>query len=408
MSDTDGLAARRTQDPQHAAADAAAGRTLTGPADDGAGREAGSGGRWRPWPGGGRQRRSPGPRGGRTWRVVRRTALGLVLLLVLTTATAGLALRLLYRGEVAADTSTRGRDALWLGHAWVDGRHDEADVRALLARTRGTGLRDLYVHTGPLEHDGTLPPGSRLYPRAGWFLSAVHRLAPALRVHAWLGDKLTTGPGDGAAMDLADPATRRAVLASTRQVLDAGFAGVHFDLEPLASGDPGLLRLLDEVRPVLHARRALLSVSVGQIDPVPAAHTLLRAGTGHVKWVTQDYFGQVARRVDQIALMTYDTALPLESLYGGYVAHQTRLALAATGPGTDLLMGVPFYHDENWGHHASAETVRATVRGVRLGLTRDGGRRSRFGLALYVDYAATATDWAAYRNGWGRVGAGAS
>ena len=34
--------------------------------------------------------------------------------------------------------------------------------------------------------------------------------------------------------------------------------------------------------------------------------------TGEGKWWSQGYFAEVARRVEQIAVMSYDTALPLE------------------------------------------------------------------------------------------------
>ncbi len=73
--------------------------------------------------------------------------------------------------------------------------------------------------------------------------------------------------------------------------------------------------------------------------------------------------------------MSYDTAMPMESLYGGYVAHQTRLALEATPRGTDLLMGLPAFHTDDIGHHESAETVAAAVRGARLGLNGEDARR---------------------------------
>ncbi len=101
--------------------------------------------------------------------------------------------------------------------------------------------------------------------------------------------------------------------------------------------------------------------------------------------------------------MSYDTAMPMESLYGGYVAQQTRLALEAppTPHRTDLLMGLPAFHTDDLGHHESAETVAAAARGARLGLSREDARRERFGLALYVDFAATPGDWAAYRRDWG-------
>ncbi|WP_436847198.1 hypothetical protein [Streptomyces buecherae] len=330
-------------------------------------------------------------------RLLARMAVALILTLILPPLTAGLALRLAYSGDPAPDARTRGRDAIWLGHAWVDGRRDDADLAALGHRLDRTGLRDLYVHAGPLEHDGTLP--TTAYPRARWLIDAARRHLPGVRVHAWLGDALSYGDEDGMRLDLA--ATRARVVASARQVLAAGFDGVHLDLEPTHSGNADFLRLLERARPAVRAGGGVLSVAAHQIDPLPAAHTVLGALTGRPKWWSQRYFGQVARRVDQIAVMSYDTAMPLESLYGGYVAHQTELALEVTPERTDLLMGLPFFHTNDPGHRAAAETVAAAVRGVRLGLTRADRHRERFGVALYVDFAATETDWAAYRRGWG-------
>ncbi|MGQ5635311.1 MULTISPECIES: hypothetical protein [unclassified Streptomyces] len=340
-----------------------------------------------------------GARRRRTWlRALRRTALALVLLLLLPTLAAETALRVDYSGTPGRGTHTRGRDALWLGHAWIDGRKTDADVTALARRLRHTGIRDLYVHAGPLEHDGTLPESA--YPRARWLIGALHREAPGIRVQAWLGDEVA--PEKPYAMHLERPATRAAVVESTRRILAAGFQGAHFDLEPLHSGDRNYLALLDALHRVTGARHAVLSVAAHQIDPLPAFHSVWGAVTGHPKWWSQRYFGQVARRVDQIAVMSYDTMQPLQSLYGGYVARQTALALEVTPDSTDLLMGLPFYHENRIGHRAAAETVPAAVRGVRLGLSRTDAGRARFGVALYVDFAATEADWRAYEEGWVR------
>ncbi|MHB9859313.1 glycoside hydrolase family 18 protein [Streptomyces sp. YIM S03343] len=333
----------------------------------------------------------------RRWpRLVRRGALALALVLLLPLLAAELALRLNYMGDLADGTRTRHRDAIWLGHAWVDGRKTDADVTALARRLKGTGISDLYVHSGPLEHDGTLPTSD--YPRARWFIAAVHRELPGVRVQAWLGDKLATESPDG--LRLTRATTRAAILDSTRAILATGFQGAHFDLEPLHSGDHDYLALLDGLRRLTHARGAVLSVAAHQIDPLPAFHSFWGTTTGHPKWWSQAYFGQVARRVDQIAVMSYDTAQPLQSLYGGYVAEQTSLALEVTPASTDLLMGLPFYRENNFDHWAHAETVSAAVRGVRLGLTRTDADRARFGVALYVDFAAKEADWLAYRDGW--------
>ncbi|MCX4813579.1 hypothetical protein OG601_23565 [Streptomyces sp. NBC_01239] len=336
-------------------------------------------------------------RGGRA-RWVRRSLVALVVALVVPVLGAEGALRLNYTGDLADGTYTRSKDAIWLGHAWVDGRKTDADLTALAGRLKGTGIRDLYVHSGPLEHDGTLPESD--YPKAAWLIESVHRELPGVRVQAWLGDKLATESPDG--LRLQNPGTRTAIVTSTRQILAAGFEGAHFDLEPLHSGDADYLDLLDRLHAVTRAHDAQLSVAAHQIDPLPAFHSFWGTVTNHPKWWSQAYFGQVARRVDQIAVMSYDTMQPLQSLYGGYVAQQTSLALEVTPDSTDLLMGLPFFHENRFGHRASAETVPAAVRGVRLGLSRTDADRTNFGVALYVDFAATEADWTAYREDWVR------
>jgi hypothetical protein len=190
-------------------------------------------------------------------------------------------------------------------------------------------------------------------------------------------------------MDLDDPAVRRRVVESAYAVRQQGFQGIHYDFDPVRYGSKGYLAVLDETR----ALGTTLSVAAAQIDPLWYLHVIPVD-----KWWSQDYFRQVAERVNQIAVMSYDTALPLESLYGGYVAKQTKLALEVTPPTTDLLMGLPAYWENNPAHWGNAETVSAAVRGARLGL--GDSARQNFGLALYVDFAATDEHWSAYRDGW--------
>jgi hypothetical protein len=292
-------------------------------------------------------------------------------------------------GTPRADTRTRGDDAVWLGHAWVDGRKKQSDVDALARQLRGGGVRDLYVHTGPLGLDGSLDPS--LYPKAGWLIKALHTAIPGVRVQAWLGQVLDDeGPG----LDLAASTGR--IVASFGQVLDAGFDGVHVDLEPVHSGDADFLDLLTRAHALTTERDRVLSVSVPQTDPVPGAHLLGALLTDHPKWWSSDYLGAVADRVDQVAVMAYDSGMPTKSLFTGYIEEQTRLALAAVPPSVDLMIGLPAYYESNMNHHGSAETVAAAVRGVRLA---DRGR-PKFGVAIYVDYTATPADWAAYHRDW--------
>lgn len=343
-------------------------------------------------------------------RCLRRATTAATVLAVLAVAAATTGLRAEYAGNPAAAGRSRGHDAVWLGHAWIDGRRGAADLEQLRSRVAGSGIRDLYVHAGPLADDGTLDPA--LYPGAARFIAGVHQVLPGVRVQAWLGDVVAGGGKPG--MRLTDPSVRRSVLASCAQILDAGFEGVDLDLEPVPSGDGAYLSVLDALHDLTEGRGVPLSAAVPQIDPLPGLHTIAHLPWSHPKWWSQAYFGQVARRVDQVAVMAYDTAMPTAALFGGYVAQQTALALQVTPATTELQIGLPAYHTGNMGHHAYAETVAAAVRGAKVSLARHDPHRRSFGLALYVDFGGTAQggstvgatpdDWAAYRRGWGTAG----
>lgn len=298
-------------------------------------------------------------------------------------------------GGVSPTARSTGHDALWLGHAWVDGREGGADVARLAASLRGTGISDVFVHVGPLDDDGYLDPAKA--PDAAWFAAEVHALMPGVRVQAWIGDEIEPSGG----MDIESPATRGRIAASARGVLGRGFDGVHLDFEPVGDADPGFLELLDAVRPVVHGAGGVVSVSAEQVEPVPASRWAMEAVEGHSSWWSAAYLRQVASRVDQVALMTYDTALWSSSAYAGFVRDETAVALQAVPGNVGVLIGLPAFHDaRGLGHSSSAESVGAAIRGVRLALEAGtpGGRA--FGVALYVDFAATPADWAAYRTSW--------
>jgi Glycosyl hydrolases family 18 len=282
-------------------------------------------------------------------------------------------------------------DALWMGHAWVDGRDGQAALAAMAGHLRGSGIDDVFVHIGPLASDGSLNPA--LYRDAPAFLAGFRQALPGIRVSAWIGGVV----GDGN-IHLNDPATRRRIVAGAAQALRTGFDGIHYDLEPVDNGDQGLPALLSETRTL---RPGLLSVATPQIEPVGGMRGVGKLlDRGRPKYWSKRYLAEVARRADQVAIMSYDTALPLPGMYGGFVARQTTLALDAIPPTTQVLIGLPAFHDDNLGHHSAAETVEAAVHGVRVALTRHGPLNRAFGLAMYVDYAATARDWDSYQKGW--------
>lgn len=299
-------------------------------------------------------------------------------------------LTLQFTGTPASWAKTTGHDALWLGHAWVDGRRTEKDVRKLAERLRKTGVRDVYLHSGPFDSDGALPAAN--HPKAADFLKWWRAELPEVRVSAWLGQKV-----DGV-LDLDDPASRQRVLDGARAIMALGFDGVHYNFEPIGDGDTDFLDLLAKTRAVVGD--GLLSTSTPQIEPFPLTRPVARAVIGHDKYWSPDYFRQVASLTDQVAIMTYDSYLPFPAMYGGYVVRQGTLALDLVPEQKTLLIGAPAYHDHDVGWGDEAESVKDAARGARLALTAYGRQRERFGLALYVDFAATEEDWDEYREFW--------
>lgn len=298
-------------------------------------------------------------------------------------------------GSVSPAARSTGHDALWLGHAWVDGRRGPHDVAALAAQLRGTGIRDLFVHVGPLNEDGSLDPALR--PDARWFVGAAHSALPGVRVLAWVGDIVR--PRDGG-LDLEETPTRQRIVAGVGTVLSDGFDGVHYDFEPIGDADPGYLALLEATHALVRKAGRMLSISAEQVEPVAGGRWALEAVVGHDNWWSSGYLRQIASRVDQVAIMSYDSVLWSASSYSGFVRDETRIALGAVPRHVALLIGVPAYDGHDFVHDSAAENVGSAVRGVRLALP-DGTPTDRaVGIALYVDFTATRADWAAYRSDW--------
>ncbi|MET7329944.1 glycosyl hydrolase family 18 protein [Nonomuraea sp. NPDC005650] len=322
--------------------------------------------------------------------VIRRGLRLLTLALAIVLALVGLlaaALRLQFTGVPAAWAKSTGNDALWLGHAWVDGRRTERDVEQLAVRLRATGVKDVYVHSGPFNWDGTLSPSK--YPNAGNFVKWMREHLPTVRISAWLGQAVKNG------LDLDDPKSRENVLTGVAAIMKQGYDGIHYNFEPIGDDDTEFLDLLERTR----RYTSLLSTSTPQIEPYPGLRLTARALLSHDKYWSQGYFKQVVDRVDQVAVMTYDSFTPLQSLYGGYVARQAELALDLVPAAKALYIGAPAYHDHGVPWLDNAESVAMAAEGARLALS-EHGRRDRFGLALYVDFAATEEDWHEYATRW--------
>ncbi|HWE90264.1 MAG TPA: hypothetical protein VG317_12460, partial [Pseudonocardiaceae bacterium] len=206
-------------------------------------------------------------------------------------------------GTASPSARGEGSDGLWMGHAWVDGQHSTAELNVLIGRIQTAGIRDLFVHVGPLADNGALDP--RLRPDARQLTNALHRALPAVRVQAWLGGVVGSGR-----LNLAETSTRTNIVIAAQQVLGDGFDGIHYDLEPVPDGDPRLLALLDATRPITTAAHAILSVAADQTEPLPDMATPAQWIVGHPHFWSTGYLHAVASTVDEVAIMAYDSGIP--------------------------------------------------------------------------------------------------
>ncbi|MFC3519713.1 glycoside hydrolase family 18 protein [Streptomonospora nanhaiensis] len=303
-------------------------------------------------------------------------------------------LRMQYSGEPEEWAVSDGTNALWMGHAWVDGRKGADELAELAPRITRGGIRDVYVHVGPLDYDGRLDPAK--HPELDSFLDLMAERLPDVRVSAWVGQRVEEGQ-----LDLLDDATRARVVEAADAMVAAGFDGVHYNFEPVPNNDPGFVSLLEETRAAL-PEDVLLSSSVPKIEPLGGLAFTLGLFLSKDPFWSSGYLERVAEHLDQVAVMAYDTGMPTEGLYGGMVARQTRLAVDAVPEDVHLLMGVPAYPDDHSTRNPEAETTQTSVRAIRVGLSDAAQRRERFGTALYVDFTATDDQWRAYLEGWAR------
>src|SRR5262245_17462661 len=100
-----------------------------------------------------------------------------------------------------------GPVGLWLEHRWGGETQTPAACDELAAELQRHGVTDVFVHVGPLDGSGAIPP--QHYPNAATLVAALHARLPALHVQAWMGqmEKRRGGP-----LDLADPNTRAGIL----------------------------------------------------------------------------------------------------------------------------------------------------------------------------------------------------
>lgn len=264
-------------------------------------------------------------------------------------------------------------------------------------RLRRNRISDVYFHVGPwLESDGGI--SKRKYKYADELLLNARGMYPELRIHAWIGQMTVQGGGP---LDLKEVDVSQRIVATSADFLRLGFDGIHFDFEPVYSGDGDFIELLKQTRKLTTKQNRYLSIASGQLELAPLSGRVIRLVAPRTSVWTEKYFLEVAKNVDQIAVMLYDTALPTDWLYGMYTAQQTKQLAPFLTPKATLLIGVPTYDDNRAGHRPWAENIGTAIRGVQLGLSQtDLKKIDNFGIAIFAEWTTDEKEWKTFRNEW--------
>jgi spore germination protein YaaH len=290
----------------------------------------------------------------------------------------------------------RNLNAVWLGVEWVHETHSAQEITNLANNLAQHQVAYVFAYTSYMRPGGQF---NDTYGQAGTFIRLFKAAQPGIKVLAWIGLPLQLPNGDTSRgeVNLADEDVRKSITAFSTQVINIGFDGVHLNAEPVMDGDGNLLELLTALRQSFGSSHTL-SIATHHIRPILAEADVPSIGP---VWSAL-YYRQVARRVDQIALMTYDSTMPAGFLYRFWTRLQVlNLSQAIANNKIEVLIGVPTSEEPTVTHWPMAENMANGVQGVIDGLNDlDANSAAITGIAVYPHWQTDVVEWETYDDLW--------
>lgn len=322
-------------------------------------------------------------------RLLRMLLLFIGALFVLLTAE-----EIIFRSQDSPAHST-GRNAIWIRHSWIDNDHTDRDYRKLVDRLHRLGITDVYFHAGPLNSEGTVEQAK--FSGSAKLMRQIKKLDPHIRMQPWLGQVAEFG--GGGPLKLQSPTIRAEIVRTGRRFLDLGADGIHLDIEPIYSGDRNFLQLLRELHKLTKSHDAILSVAASKPEEFPGLERLVGLVARNTGYWTRDYFLDVTRQVDQVAIMSYDTGILLPGIYARTVAWDAKWAIS--NGVSDLYIGVPTYEAGGNAHFTWVENLNVALKGLRLGVSAiDKKDRKKVGAAIFADWTTSASEEQTFQKYW--------
>ena len=281
-------------------------------------------------------------------------------------------------------------NAIWLGHGWlgadswfIRNNRNKEDFRsvekisALFKKLSDNKISTIYPHLCPAQLNGKIAPYDS--GQVERFLDIAEQYN--IKVIPWIG-----GVYEESARP-ADEKWRKNFVASVEELLQKHprLAGIQINIEPWPSDNVGFLMLLDAIRPVTKGK----ILSVAAYPPPTKWHQF-----PDVHWPLV-YIKRLTNHCDQLAVMMYDTAIPLEKFYIKLMTDWTKqLTTAARSSTCELLLGIPAYDDAGVGyHHPQVENISSALQGI----SASPRKKEANGIAIYCEWEMDENKWSVWR-----------
>lgn len=284
----------------------------------------------------------------------------------------------------------KGHNAIWINHEWVGEYKSNTDVVNLVNTLHENKIDTVFVHTGPIQADGTIDP--KTYNYAVDFIEKTRSLDRNIKYQAWLGQIRSK-------INLSDENIRHEI-SKQAMVLSrlVGFDGIHFDIEPVWDNDEDFIKLLKETREILPSDK---KISVALAEFIPNSVVWVMENFHKFKnYNTQVNYTNVAKYADQIVVMAYDTSIKDPWLYKWLVKEQT-IWLTRLLKNKEVFIGIPAYNDATYGFDPNVENMENGLRGITAGLNNIRSKEKNFaGVAIYPYWEVEEKEWATYEELW--------
>ncbi len=288
-------------------------------------------------------------------------------------------------GQTESVHCPTSNNAAWISVDWTSQPIDEMNVKKLARETTQRKIRYLYPFTTYARENDFSPS----YDYAEEFVSTFKEFNQETYLLAWVGIPLkrTRDVGLDGWTNLNDDAQRLEIVQFVSELVnEAGFDGVHLNVETVWAGDTNYLLFLEEMKAAL-GEKSILSVS---------GHTWRATNAvdaNDYRWDSQ-YYQAVGNRTDQIAAMTYDSMATDVSNYEEWLRVQIEgIGQSLQQTETTLLLGLSVSQEQTLTHNPKIENMANSLKGICLALEKNKKSQVVDGLAIYAAWEASKEDW---------------